>query len=463
MRTPTRAEACAPARAGTVPTMDQTGGLRATRRARIAVAVVFAAHGAASGTFATRIPWIREHLDLGPGALGLALVCMTAGASAAMPLAAPLAHRHGPRAALRWLSVLCCAGLLLPPLMPALGWLCLGLFLYGCGLGLMDVAMNAQGVQVEERYGRSVMSGLHGMWSVGTLAGGAVGALAAHAGLDARVHVALAAPVLAVVAVTACRWTLDIRAPGAGTREGTDGGSGGDEVEPPRFALPSRGVLAIGAVGFFAVFAEGASMDWSGIYLSDVTDAGPGLSAAAYTAFACTMAVARLVGDAVVSRFGAVRTVRAGGVLATAGGLLVVVARVPVAAVAGFALIGVGIAVVVPLCFAAAGRTATAAPGQAIAGVATLAYASGLAAPAAVGWIAELTSLSVSFGLVTVLASGLVVCAGVLGREPGTEPDGGGARTHAGGTGPAREARDPAGGGAPDRLGKDPRSGADLG
>ncbi|NGO66985.1 MFS transporter [Streptomyces boncukensis] len=389
-------------------------------RARRAVAVVFAVHGTASGSFATRIPWLREHLGLSPGWLGVALVCMTAGASAAMPLSARLAHRYGPRRSLAWLCLMCCAGLALPAPAPALGWLCLALFCYGCGLGLMDVAMNAHGVRVEERYGRSVMSGLHGMWSVGTLLGGAGGVLAAHGGLDARVHLGVAAPLLAAVALTACRGTLDDGAAGGGPGTEHGGRSGAPEEAPPRFALPARGVLAIGVVGFCAVFAEGASMDWSGIYLDDVTGAGPGLAASAYTAFACTMAVARLSGDAVVRRLGPVRTVRAGGVLATLGAGLVVAARVPAAAVAGFALIGVGIAVVVPLCFAAAGRMGGAAPGQAIAGVATLAYASGLAAPAAVGWIAETTSLSASFGVVTVLLVGLIAGAGVLRTESAT-------------------------------------------
>ncbi|MFE9333861.1 MFS transporter [Streptomyces sp. NPDC006925] len=388
---------------------------RPARAGRVAVSVVFAVHGTASGTFATRIPWLREHLGLSPGWLGLALVFMTAGASAAMPLAARAAHRHGPRRALAAVSLACCAGLVLPPLAPALGWLCLALFLYGCGLGLMDVAMNAQGVRVEAEYGRSVMSSLHGLWSVGTLVGGAGGVLAAHAGLDARVHLGLAAPLLAAAAVAAARWTPDREQPGepAGTGEGVQEDAQKDGA-PPRFALPTRGVVAIGLLGFCAVFAEGASMDWSGIYLADVTGAGPGLAASAYTAFACTMASARLSGDAVVRRFGPVATVRAGGTLAAAGGTLVVAARTPPAAVVGFALIGVGIAVVVPLCFAAAGRTAAAAPGQAIAGVATLAYASGLAAPAAVGWIAESTTLSASFGVVTVLLLGLVAGARVL-------------------------------------------------
>ncbi|UGY90348.1 MFS transporter [Streptomyces gobiensis] len=377
--------------------------------ARRSVAVVFAVHGAASGSYATRIPWIQERLGLGPGQLGIALACATAGAAVAMPLSARLAHRYGPRGAVRWLAVLCCVTVTLPPLAPGLLWLCGALLLFGAGLGLLDVAMNAQGVQIEERLGRSVMSGLHGLWSVGTLIGGAGGAMAAHTGLDARVHLGCTAPLLAGVALLVSRWTPDIRA-------------GPSVARPPRFALPSRAVLAVGLVGFCAVFAEGASMDWSGVYLREVTGASPGLAAGAYTAFAGTMAVARLAGDATVRRFGPVGTVRAGGVLATLGGALVVTARTPGPAVAGFALTGVGIAVVVPLCFAAAGRT-TALPGQAIAGVATLAYASGLAAPALVGWIAEATTLPVSFALVTVLTAGLVVGAGLL-RPPSGESSG---------------------------------------
>lgn len=396
--------------------MSANGGPDGARAARRAVAVVFAVHGAVSGTYATRIPWIQEHLQLSPGRLGLALVLATAGSIVGMPLADRLAHRLGPRAALRWLAVLCCAALVLPAAAPGLLWLGGALFVFGAGLGLLDVAMNAQGVQVEARLGRSVMSSLHGLWSVGGLTGGAVGALAAHAGLDARIHLALAAPVLAAVALVAAHWTPDVPAAVQGAEE------------PPAFALPPRGVLAIGLVGLCAVFAEGASMDWSGIYLRHETGADPGLAAGAYTAFACTMAAARLAGDAVVRRVGPVRTVRAGGVVATAGGVLVVAAESPWAAVCGFALIGVGIAVVVPLCFAAAGRL-TGSPGRSIAGVATLAYASGLVAPAAVGWIAQASSLSVSFALVTVLAAGLVLGAGVLRTgSRGPVADGAGAR-----------------------------------
>lgn len=154
-------------------------------------------------------------------------------------------------------------------------------------------------------------------------------------------------------------------------------------------------------------------MDWSAVFLRDRLDSSAGLAAASTTGFMLTMAVARIAGDAAVNRHGAVRTVRAGGVLAVLGGLLVVVAGRPAVAMAGFALMGLGIAVVVPLCFAAAGHAGP-HPSQAIAGVATITYTSGLIAPSLIGGVAQATSLTVSFGVVSVLAAGLVLCAGVL-------------------------------------------------
>ncbi|MEU7137277.1 MFS transporter [Streptomyces sp. NPDC046261] len=373
------------------------------RRARIAMAAVFAVHGAVTGTFATRVPWIQEHVGVSAGQLGLALAFPAIGASLTMPLAGRVGHRFGSRTALRALLALWCASLALPALSPGMLALCAALAVYGATSGLADVAMNALGVETEDRLGRSIMSGLHGMWSAGALAGSAAGTVAAHAGTDARVHLAVAAGVLVLLGSVVCRWVLDVR-------------TGVAEHPPPRFALPPRSAVVIGAVGFCAVFAEGASLDWSAVYLRDVIGSGPGVAAACTTAFACTMAVARLAGDAAVRRFGPVRTVRTGGVLATAGGVLVVLADDPLPAVAGFGLLGLGIAVVVPLAFAAAGRSGP-EPSQAIAGVATITYTSGLIAPAAIGQIANATSLVVSFALVTVLAAGLVAGAGVL-RAP---------------------------------------------
>ncbi|MFF2925958.1 MFS transporter [Streptomyces celluloflavus] len=374
------------------------------RRARWAIALVFLVHGAVTGNFATRIPWIQDHTGITAGQLGLALAFPAIGASLAMPLAGRISHRFGARTALRWLLALWTLALALPALSPSLYALCPALLAYGASAGMSDVAMNALGVETEDRLGKPIMSGLHGMWSVGALLGSAAGTVAAHAGADARLHLAGAALVLTVLGALACQGVLDLRrAP--------------DEHPPPRFTLPPKSALVIGAIGFCAVFAEGASLDWSAVYLRDELGTDAGLAAASTTAFACTMALARLAGDKVVARFGAVRTVRTSGVLATAGGLLIVAAPHPVAAMGGFALVGLGIAVVVPLAFAAAARSGP-APSQAIAGVATITYASGLIAPSAIGGIAQATSLTVSFVMVTVLACGLIAGARVL-RVPG--------------------------------------------
>jgi MFS family permease len=378
----------------------EVGRLREVRRARDAVAAVFAVHGAVTGSFATRVPWIQDHAQVGAGQLGIALAVPALGASVAMPLAGRISHRLGTRTALRGLLSLWTLSLILPSLAPNLPTLCLALFAYGASAGMADVAMNALGVEIENRLGRSIMSGLHGLWSAGALVGSAAGTLAAHLGSDARLHHALAAAVLTLLGVVACVRVLDLK-------------PAEDEEPPPRFALPPRSALLIGAVGFCAVFAEGASLDWSAVYLRDRLDSSAGLAAACTTGFTLTMAIARIGGDRVVDRYGAVRTVRLGGVLAALGGVLVVVAGAPAVAMGGFALMGLGIAVVVPLCFAAAGRSGP-NPSQAIAGVATITYTSGLVAPGAIGGLAQAAGLVVSFGLVTVLACGLAAFAGVL-------------------------------------------------
>ncbi len=361
---------------------------------------MFAVHGAAQGSYAARIPWIQERLDLSPGALGLGLLMMSAGGIAAMPFSGRIVHRYGSQATTRWVLPAWALAIVLPAMAPNLPLLCIAMASCGITAGISDVAMNAQGVAVERRAGRPIMSGLHGMWSVGGLVGSAGGALAAHAGVDARVQLATAGGVLATVVLVAARGLLTDPAAAA-------------SAEPPRFALPTGPVLAIGLIGFCAIVVEGSSADWCAVYLRQVTEASPGVAAASYTVFALMMAVGRLTGDAVVRRFGAVPTVRASGGLAVAGGVLVVAAGTPAVAIGGFALLGIGIAVVVPLAFAAAGH-ASAHPANAIAGVATIAYGAGLGAPGVIGGVANLTSLPVSFALVTAAAVLIALGAGRL-------------------------------------------------
>jgi MFS family permease len=376
---------------------DQETGIGPARRA---IAVVFALHGASAGSFFTRVPWIRDHAGLSPGALGFALVFPAIGACATMPLTSRIRHRLGGRAAVGLLLPLFLASLAVPALAPNLPTLCAALLICGAAAGMADVVMNANGVQVEERLGHSIMSSLHGMWSVGGLLASGVGVLAAHAGVDARIHLGAMAVVLVLIGLLTWPHLLDSQ-PAASA------------AAPARFALPGRSLLPIGLVGFCAIFIEGASGDWSGVYLRDVAGGSPGVAAARYTAFAATMAATRLSGDVLVRRFGPIRTVRWASALSLLGGMLVVTARSPVPAVAGFALIGVGIAVVVPLAFAAAGH-GDENPNRAIAGMATITYSASLIAPAVIGLLADATSLPVSFTVVAALAAIPLLRAQVL-------------------------------------------------
>jgi MFS family permease len=371
------------------------------RRGRVPVALVFAVHGAVNGSFATRIPWVRDRLGLTEAELGLALLMPALGALAAMPATGALVHRLDGRAVTRVLIGAFALTLALPALAPSYGALLAALVVFGAVAGMADIAMNTQGLALEERARAPRMSGLHGAWSMGGIVGSLAGVLAARADVDARIHLGVMAVLLLGVSQLAGR-----ALPAAAANVHAD---------PPRLAWPTRPVLLIGLVGFGAVFAEGAGADWCAVYLRDVVGTSAATAAAAYTGFAGAMAAARLAGDRIVARRGVVATVRTGGAVAATGALLVVVARTPLVAIPGFALIGLGIAVVVPLAFAAGGRAVPHA-GQGIAAVATIAYGAGLAAPGVIGAIAGLTSLPAAFMVVAALCAAFGLGAGALGE-----------------------------------------------
>jgi MFS family permease len=383
---------------------------RTLRRARIATSAIFAAHGAVVGTFAARVPWVADHVGVGAGGLGIALLMPGVGALLAMPMSGRLVHRFELRGLIRVLMVLWCLALVLPALPTSLALLCAALVVYGATSGVADVAMNAHAVLVEERYGRSVMSGFHGWWSLGGLGGSALAVVAARAGLGAPLHFAIASAVLIAVTLLVSPWLVPHRPE--------------PEVDaPPAFALPGKAVLPIGLIGLCAVFAEGASLDWSAVYVRDLLHHPAATAAATVSIFSVCMATARFGGDWVVRRVGPVSAVRLSGLCATIGAATVVLASNVVLVIAGFGLLGIGIAVVVPLIFAAAGRTG-AHPGRSIAGVAGIAYGSGLIAPGIIGGIAHVSSLTVSFTVILGLMIVMGLSARVVRPRPAVTPAG---------------------------------------
>jgi MFS family permease len=375
---------------------------------RRSVAVVFATHGAASGTFASRLPWISDHLHLSAGKLGIALLMSSIGAITTMPFAGRAVARFGTKTTSRLLIWVLLAVEVCAPWVPNLAMLAVCTLVMGAVAGTSDMAMNAQGILVEKRLGRSIMSGLHGSWSAGVLIAAMAGSLAAHQHVDARVHFAVAAAVIAVLVA----WGTQ----GFHTTAADVGLSEAAEEDVPLFVVPRGVILLIGLVGFCGIYAEVAAQDWSSVYMHRTLHGDEAEAAFTTGMFAFTMAAGRLSGDAVVGRLGAATTVRACGVLGAIGGVLVVAAQAPWPAIVGFMLIGVGVSVVVPLAFAAAGHAGP-NPTMGVAGVATIAYGAGMAAPGMIGGIADLTSLRVAFCAVAVLAGMVALGGGLLGRN----------------------------------------------
>jgi fucose permease len=372
-----------------------------------AIALLFAVHGVVGGSLYSSLPWLQGHFALSAGALGLVLLCQPIGAFVAMPTAARVAHRIGERRATGLLIALWVLLLPVPVLAPGKAWLYPAFALFGMLAGMSDVVMNGQGVSIERRLGRSIISGLHGLWCTGSLIAGGLGILAARLDIDPRLRLLVVAAALLPLAALGARG-LPADAPRGLAQAGP---------APRRFAVPGRAVLLIGVLGFCGAFVEGATGSWSGVYLARVTDAGPALATAGFTLFTLAMALTRLSGDRAVQRFGAVSVVRAGASAAVIGGLLVVTAPNAWVCILGLTLIGAGIALNVPLVFSAASRI-SATPGEGVAGVATLTYAASLVSPPVVGWIAGGLSYPAAFLLITAFAMAMLPLAGRLRPTP---------------------------------------------
>lgn len=366
---------------------------------RVAVAILFLMNGGLFGTWVSRIPAVQTGRGLSHATLGLALLAIAAGALVAMPLAGRLAARFGSHRVCQLCAVF--YALALPMLAIAPGFMLFVTVLVGFGAchGALDVAMNAQAVVVEKRYRRPIMSSFHALFSVGGLAGAAIGGLVASFGVSPTPHfIGAAVTLLAVAVVIAFPHLIPDQQLGS-RREHSKAGS--------RFSLPPRALLAIGAVAFCAMVGEGAMADWSGVFLKQALQASDGFAAAGYAAFSATMVGTRLCGDALSTRLGPVNLVRLSGAVAVLGMIFVLVGPSPGMAMLGFALVGAGFATVVPVAFSAAGRASGVSPSAALATVTTIGYLGFLVGPPIIGFVAEWLGLRGALALI-VISSGMI-------------------------------------------------------
>ena len=367
-----------------------------------AVTAMFILNGALFGIWASRIPAVRDHLGLTHEALGYGLLFMAAGAVCSFPVTGRQTDRFGAVAITRVIAVLYTLSLILLALAGSFWALAAFLFVFGAFHGSMDVAMNAWAAEVEQTYDKPVMSSFHAMWSLGAGLGALSGYGAVQLGLSVLVHFLLAGGVVVALALTMSWVCWDSRR--------------SEQSQGSVFALPTGALILVGFTALCGALGEGAVADWSAIFLRDETGAAESTAALGYAVFSVTMVAFRLAGAVVIARFGPVTTARFGGVCAAIGVFSVVSAATPELALAGFAAMGIGYAVIMPLAFSRAANDPNVPPGQAIASVATLGYGGLLIGPPLIGFLAELFGLRLAFAVLLPLAVLIVVCAGALRR-----------------------------------------------
>ncbi|MEU8198628.1 MFS transporter [Microbispora amethystogenes] len=371
---------------------------RALRKARHGAVLTFVLAGLMCGTFTVRLPALADRLRLPESSVGLALLGWGVGALLTMQIMRVVLGRAGSRGVLRAAVPLCAASLVLVALAPSFPALVAATALFGMAFGAVDVGMNAQGSLVERAYGRPIMIGMHAGWCVGAIAAGLLGTAAIALGLSLTTHILLVALVSAPAALALSRTHLPDRAPETGAAR---------ESGRARRRLPGV-VYLLGAITFAAFMVEGVVADWNGLYLLGTLHASEAVAALGYPVFEAGMLVARLGGDRLRGRLGARALIALSGGATALAFLAVVAAPVTAAAVAALFFVGLAVATISPMALSLAG-TATAEPGPAIAQASAMGYAGLLLGPVVIGFLSAAASLRLAMGVAVVL--GVVIAA----------------------------------------------------
>ncbi|MBU2668425.1 MFS transporter [Actinoplanes bogorensis] len=379
-----------------------------TRRARAAVAALFLLNGAVLFNVVPRYPQIKADLGVSNALFGTALAALPVGALLAGLLAG---------AAIRWLGSARVAsfGIVLTTVATlaiafSSHWLAFAgaLFVIGALDAVVDVAQNAHGLRVQRLYGRSILNSLHGVWSIGAVLGGLMGAAAAGLSLPLAVHLSISAVLFSVVALVAYRFLLT--GPEDAERVAAPAPS---PASKRSFSGPAiRMLAALGLLAAAGALVEDAGSSWGALFFTEDLHTGAATAGMAVVALQVAMTVGRLLGDRVVDRFGQRTVVRAGGAIAAAGmGLALAFPSVPTA-LGGFALAGLGVATLVPAAMHTADELPGLPPGTGLTIVSWLLRGGFLLSPPLVGFVADQSSLRV--GLLSVVLAGVVTL--ILGR-----------------------------------------------
>ncbi len=379
------------------------------RQARLATFAVFFVQGLTFATLLTQVAALQKKHGLSDGELSILLLVVPVIAGVGSVLAGSLASRFGSRAILRAVQPLAAVAVVLAGLAPNVPLLVAANVLFGLSLGGVDAGMNMQGVAVERRYGRAVLTGFHALWSAAAVIG-AVWASAAgglHLGLPATFVTAMVPA--AAISLIAAQWLCSPADEHVET-----------ETVHAAVGFPWKPIIPLCLAMAFLYVGDASISNFGSVFMDKVMHANEAVVPLALGAYQATTFAVRIGGDFAVRRYGPAMIVRSGGAIAALGFVAIVAAPTQPLAIAGFALTGIGLSVVAPQSFSAAGRLDPAGTGVAIARVNMFNYVGFIVGAALVGGIAEAADYRVAFAAPLVLAAGIIVLA--RGFQPRTAP-----------------------------------------
>ncbi|MBO3752383.1 MFS transporter [Streptosporangiaceae bacterium NEAU-GS5] len=382
-------------------------------RARWAITAIFGANGVLIASLVSRTPSLKLDLALSDGQLGVTAALFGAAAVIAMQVAGRLAARAGSRTIVRVVAPLLPFAMIGIGAAPGIAALIVLQLLCGAAQGMLDVTMNAHAVSVERALSRRIMNGCHAAWSIGAVTGSLLGSAAAQAGMARWLHYTLVAAVLLPVML------------GAGLRllpASADRRPAGTPAAPRARTRAgwTRQLLVLGAMGATVLTTEAAIANWSGVLLHDHLSASLGAAALGYLAFSLFQTAGRLVGDRLLERGSPARLLRLGALIAATGLAVVVLSPWAALGVAGFAVMGVGLATPLPVLFGVVGHLGAARDGGSAVMVArfgTMTFTGLLMGPAIIGWFAEMIGLTWTLAALIPLLGAVAAAAGAATRS----------------------------------------------
>jgi len=380
------------------------------QRQWLAITAAFIVNGAFYGIWAARIPAVAATFSLSHNALGLLLLLLALGAITCFPIAGRMADRHGAPLVTRVLTLGKAVSMVGLAFAPNVWLLALALFAFGASHGGMDVAMNAWGADVERKARRAWMPSFHAMWSLGAGLGALSGYFAVSAELDYAWHFLLTALVLPVIGF----WGMQI--PWKTETKVT-------EQKASLFPIPKGMLLLVGIFALCTTLGEGAIADWSAIYLIEIALAGEEIAPMGLAVFSGTMVAMRLAGGFVIAALGTTKSAIGSAIMAIVGTATAVFGGSVVVIILGFAIMGFGYALAMPIAFSRAGNDPHVPPAQAIASVATLGYGGILLGPPIIGFLSEWVSLRGAFGVLLALAILMLIIAPAVQSTPAKETE----------------------------------------